>query len=55
MINGAVPGKAGQRLREGDVVEFEEAPPVAATPLPQALDLPIVHSDRWLAVAGQQI
>lgn len=51
-VNGR-PGRAGQRVREGDVVEVSEAPPVVAQPHVGGgppVQLSVVYEDAWLAV-----
>ena len=47
---GPRPGRANTILRRGDVVTLETPPPRPADPLPEALDLDIVHEDPDIVV-----
>lgn len=52
-INGQSPGKAGVRLKAGDVVEVHLPPPQASELEPQAIPLDIVYEDAHLLVLNK--
>ncbi|MGM0574142.1 MAG: RluA family pseudouridine synthase [Myxococcota bacterium] len=52
-LDGERPPKAGVKLREGSVVAYSHAEPVALEAEAQDIPLPVVHEDRWLAVVDK--
>jgi 23S rRNA pseudouridine1911/1915/1917 synthase len=50
LVNGAVPGKAGVKLRAGDEVLVRIRPPVAIALVAEAIALTVLHEDRHLIV-----
>jgi 23S rRNA pseudouridine1911/1915/1917 synthase len=50
LVNGAVPAKAGVKLRPGDEVLVRIRPPVAIEVAAEAIDLVVLHEDRHLIV-----
>ena len=52
-VNDAPAGKAGQRLRAGDTVEFSPPPPEPARLTPERVDFPILHEDEDLLLINK--
>ena len=50
LVDGAVPAKAGVRLRGGGRLEVTIRPPVSIELVPEPMDLAILHEDRHLIV-----
>jgi 23S rRNA pseudouridine1911/1915/1917 synthase len=50
LVNGAVPAKAGVKLRPGDEVLVRIRPPVAIEVAAEAIELVVLHEDRHLIV-----
>lgn len=50
LLNGAVPRKAGVRLREGDQVSVRIPPPPAPDLTPEPIDLEVLYEDSHLVV-----
>jgi 23S rRNA pseudouridine1911/1915/1917 synthase len=50
LVNGAVPAKAGIKLRPGDEVLVRIRPPVAIEVAAEAIELVVLHEDRHLIV-----
>ncbi|MBI1261021.1 MAG: RluA family pseudouridine synthase [Rhizobiales bacterium] len=50
LLDGAPPGNASQKVKEGQVFTITMPPPVDATPLGQAIDLEIIYEDDDLIV-----
>jgi 23S rRNA pseudouridine1911/1915/1917 synthase len=51
-VNGA-PGKAGRKLKTGDVVVFAPPPPVAASLAPEDIPLRVLFEDEYLIVVDK--
>jgi 23S rRNA pseudouridine1911/1915/1917 synthase len=52
LVDGAV-GRAGQKLRAGQVVEFTPPPPEPTTVVPEEIPLVIVYEDDYLVVVDK--
>jgi 23S rRNA pseudouridine1911/1915/1917 synthase len=50
LVNGAVPAKAGIKLRDGDEVVVRIRPPVPVALVAEAMDLAVLYEDRHLIV-----
>jgi 23S rRNA pseudouridine1911/1915/1917 synthase len=50
LVNGAVPAKAGIKLRPGDEIVVRIRPPVAVEIVAEAIELVVLHEDRHLIV-----
>lgn len=53
-VNGAVAGKAGMKIAEGDEIDVEIPPPVPAVPGPEEIPLEIVFEDDDLVVVNKR-
>ena len=52
-VNGAVAGKAGQKVSETDEIEVEIPPPVPAVPEPEDIPLDVVWEDGDMLVVNK--
>ncbi|MGN0833606.1 MAG: pseudouridine synthase [Kiritimatiellia bacterium] len=52
-VNGAVAGKAGMKVADGDVIAVEIPPPVPAVPEPEDLPLDVIFEDADLLVVNK--
>ena len=52
-VNGAVAGKAGMKVSDGDDIEVEIPPPVPAVPQPEDIPLDIVFEDADMLVLNK--
>lgn len=52
-INGMVPRGTSTRINAGDVVRFAMPPPQEAIPLPEAIELDILHEDDDLIIVNK--
>ncbi len=54
-VDGTAAGKPGTAIRAGSRIVVTVPPPPAGTPLPQAIEIPIVHQDDDLVVVDKPV